>query len=65
MSIALASTRRRFIGGTAATAGALVVGFHIPRKGMAQTPLPGEFVEPGRPLTLQLQRHPPGSRGGR
>ena len=34
------TTRRRFLGSTAATAGALVVGFHIPRKGLAQTPLP-------------------------
>ncbi len=32
---------------------------------VAQLPLPGEFVEPGRPLTLQLQRHPPAPRGGR
>lgn len=32
---------------------------------VAQTPLPGEFVEPGRPLTVQLQRHPPAPRGGR
>jgi cell division protein FtsI/penicillin-binding protein 2 len=30
-----------------------------------QLPLPGEFVEPGRPLTVHLQRHPPAPRGGR
>jgi hypothetical protein len=32
---------------------------------VAQTPPPGEFVESGRPMTLQLQRHPPSPRGGR
>lgn len=32
---------------------------------VAQMPLPGEFAEPGRPMTLQLQRYPPSPRGGR
>ena len=32
---------------------------------VTQTPPPGEFVESGRPMTLQLQRHPPSPRGGR
>ena len=32
---------------------------------VAQTPLPGEFVDPGRPLTVQLQRHPLATRGKR
>ena len=32
---------------------------------VAQTPLPGEFVEPGRPLTVHLQRHTPAPRGRR
>ena len=45
------------------------LGMHMTPQGdgvvVAQTPLPGEFVEPGRPLTLQLQRHPPALRGGR
>jgi cell division protein FtsI (penicillin-binding protein 3) len=32
---------------------------------VAQMPQPGEFVESGRPLIVQLQRHPPAPRGGR
>ena len=54
-------TRRRFIGGTAATAGALVVGFHIPRKGLAQTPLPDEVnawvvVKPDDTVVVRIAR---------
>jgi isoquinoline 1-oxidoreductase beta subunit len=60
MSIA-APTRRRFIGGTAATAGALVVGFHIPRKSLAQTPLPDEVnawvvVKPDDTVVVRIAR---------
>lgn len=32
---------------------------------VSQTPLPGTFAEPGRALTVQLQRHPQPARGGR
>jgi cell division protein FtsI/penicillin-binding protein 2 len=32
---------------------------------VSQLPLPGEFVEPGRPLTVHLQRRPQPARGGR
>jgi isoquinoline 1-oxidoreductase beta subunit len=61
MSAVLASTRRRFIGGTAATAGALVVGFHIPRKSLAQTPLPDEVnawvvVKPDNTVVVRIAR---------
>ncbi|KQP45524.1 xanthine dehydrogenase family protein molybdopterin-binding subunit [Pseudorhodoferax sp. Leaf274] len=61
MSAALAPTRRRFIGGTAATAGALVVGFHIPRKSLAQTPLPDEVnawvvVKPDDTVVVRIAR---------
>ncbi len=60
MSIAT-PTRRRFIGGTAATAGALVVGFHIPRKSLAQTPLPDEVnawvvVKPDDTVVVRIAR---------
>jgi cell division protein FtsI/penicillin-binding protein 2 len=45
------------------------LGMHLTPQGdgmvVAQMPLPGEFVEPGRALTLQLQRHVPAPRGGR
>lgn len=56
-----APTRRRFIGGTAATAGALVVGFHIPRKSLAQTPLPDEVnawvvVKPDDTVVVRIAR---------
>ncbi|WP_114465067.1 xanthine dehydrogenase family protein molybdopterin-binding subunit [Pseudorhodoferax soli] len=59
--MALAPTRRRFIGGTAATAGALVVGFHVPRKGLAQTPLPDEVnawvvVKPDDTVVVRIAR---------
>lgn len=58
---ALAPTRRRFLGSTAATAGALVVGFHIPRKGLAQTPLPDEInawvvVKPDDTIVIRIAR---------
>ncbi|KQP17709.1 xanthine dehydrogenase family protein molybdopterin-binding subunit [Pseudorhodoferax sp. Leaf267] len=58
---ALMSTRRRFLGSTAATAGALVVGFHIPRKGLAQTPLPDEVnawvvVKPDDTIVIRIAR---------
>ncbi|RCW75585.1 isoquinoline 1-oxidoreductase beta subunit [Pseudorhodoferax soli] len=61
VSMALAPTRRRFIGGTAATAGALVVGFHVPRKGLAQTPLPDEVnawvvVKPDDTVVVRIAR---------
>ena len=61
MSMALAPTRRRFIGGTAAAAGALVVGFHVPRKGLAQTPLPDEVnawvvVKPDDTVVVRIAR---------
>jgi isoquinoline 1-oxidoreductase beta subunit len=54
-------TRRRFLGSTAATAGALVVGFHIPRKGLAQTPLPDEInawvvVKPDDTVIVRIAR---------
>jgi isoquinoline 1-oxidoreductase beta subunit len=56
-----APTRRRFIGGTVATAGALVVGFHIPRKSLAQTPLPDEVnawvvVKPDDTVVVRIAR---------
>lgn len=55
------TTRRRFLGSTAATAGALVVGFHIPRKGLAQTPLPDEInawvvVKPDDTIVIRIAR---------
>lgn len=58
---ALSPTRRRFIGGTAATAGALVVGFHVPRKSLAQTPLPDEVnawvvVKPDDTVVVRIAR---------
>jgi isoquinoline 1-oxidoreductase beta subunit len=54
-------TRRRFLGSTAATAGALVIGFHIPRKGLAQTPLPDEInawvvVKPDDTVIVRIAR---------
>jgi isoquinoline 1-oxidoreductase beta subunit len=54
-------TRRRFLGSTAATAGALVVGFHVPRKGLAQTPLPDEInawvvVKPDDTVVVRIAR---------
>ena len=54
-------TRRRFIGSSAATAGALVVGFHVPRKGMAQTPLPDEInawvvIKPDDTVVVRIAR---------
>ncbi|WP_326542361.1 xanthine dehydrogenase family protein molybdopterin-binding subunit [Pseudorhodoferax sp.] len=60
MSVAT-PTRRRFLGSTAATAGALVVGFHIPRKGLAQTPLPDEVnawvvVKPDDTVVVRIAR---------
>lgn len=56
-----APTRRRFIGGTVATAGALVVGFHIPRNSLAQTPLPDEVnawvvVKPDDTVVVRIAR---------
>nr|WP_145545392.1 molybdopterin cofactor-binding domain-containing protein [Variovorax boronicumulans] len=62
MSVAtLSPTRRRFIGSTAAAAGALVVGFHIPRKSLAQTPLPDEVnawvvVKPDDTVVVRIAR---------
>ncbi|GHC73096.1 aldehyde dehydrogenase [Pseudorhodoferax aquiterrae] len=58
---AATTTRRRFIGGTAATAGALVVGFHVPRKSLAQTPLPDEVnawvvVKPDDTVVVRIAR---------
>ena len=54
-------TRRRFIGSAAASAGALVVGFHVPRKGLAQTPLPDEVnawvvVKPDDTVLIRIAR---------
>jgi isoquinoline 1-oxidoreductase beta subunit len=54
-------TRRRFIGSTVATAGALVVGFHIPRPGIAQTALPDEVnawvvVKPDDTIVVRIAR---------
>lgn len=61
MSAAATTTRRRFLGSTAATAGALVVGFHIPRPGLAQTPLPDEVnawvvVKPDDTVVVRIAR---------
>lgn len=60
MSLAV-STRRRFIGSTTAAAGALVVGFHIPRHGLAQSPVPDEVnawvvVKPDDTVVVRIAR---------
>jgi isoquinoline 1-oxidoreductase beta subunit len=61
MSAVPSLTRRRFIGSTAAAAGALVVGFHIPGKGIAQTALPPEVnawvvVKPDDTVVIRIAR---------